>query len=168
MTADLQEILTAAYTHHRTGQLQEAEEGYRRVLELDDKNPDALFLLGLLLKDGNRRTEALKYLSNAVSIVPTNTTAWLELTRLHHDVANWPACITAADKTIALSQLAEENKVEVELMRGSAHMALRNFSKAAQSGARIVAAAPDNADLHLFYVRCLMALKQSRIQQPSA
>jgi protein O-GlcNAc transferase len=168
MMADLQEILTVAYAHHRTDHLPEAEKGYRRVLELDEEHPDALFLLGILLKDRNRRTEAQKFLASAVLIAPQNKSAWLELTRLHHDDANWQACIKAADQTLALSQTTAENEVEVELMRGSAYMALRNFSEAALSGARAIAAAPDNADLHLFYVRCLMALNRFKDALPSA
>lgn len=164
MTPDLQKILTAAYAHHRTDQIQEAEEGYRRVLKMDERQPDALFLLGLLLKDQNQQTEARIMLADAVLVSSENKTAWLELTRLHHDAADWPESIITADRTLALTP----NAVEVELMRGSAHMALRNFSEAALSGARAVAAAPDNADLHLFYLRCLMALNQFKDAIPSA
>ena len=45
---------------------EEAEEGYRRALELDDKNVEAAVNLGVLLKHANRNSEAIEWLEQAV------------------------------------------------------------------------------------------------------
>lgn len=45
---------------------EEAEEGYRRALELDDKNVEAAVNLGILLKHANRNSEAIEWLEQAI------------------------------------------------------------------------------------------------------
>ncbi|HWF90903.1 MAG TPA: glycosyltransferase [Terriglobales bacterium] len=49
--------------------LEEAEEGYRRALELDDKNVEAAVNLGILLERDNRPSEAMEWLEQAVAKV---------------------------------------------------------------------------------------------------
>ncbi|MBL4719719.1 MAG: tetratricopeptide repeat protein [Alphaproteobacteria bacterium] len=121
-------------------------------------------MMGLLLKEQNKISEALRYFNDAVASAPQNADAWLELTRIHHDAASWRDCQEAARKTLALVPAA----TEANLMLGSACMALREFTDAASAAAKVVVAAPDNAEVHFFYVRCLMALKQFKEALPYA
>jgi protein O-GlcNAc transferase len=62
--------LDAALREHQAGNFAEAETGYRRILEGDDRNPDAMHLLGVLALQIGRPDAALLLIERAISIKP--------------------------------------------------------------------------------------------------
>ena len=48
---------------HRLGEFDEAEEAYKKILKIEPNNFDALQLMGALLAQVKKYSEALKYLS---------------------------------------------------------------------------------------------------------
>ena len=62
----LDTLLKAAFAHHQNGALNDAETLYRRVLDDDPNNLNALQLLGLLLHGRDRSPAALDLLERAV------------------------------------------------------------------------------------------------------
>jgi predicted O-linked N-acetylglucosamine transferase (SPINDLY family) len=63
-----QKIFLAARSAHVEGRLKEAESGYRQALEIDQRNADALHLLGVLLAQESHPDEAERLIRNALSI----------------------------------------------------------------------------------------------------
>ena len=59
--------LADALAHHRAGRLAQAETRYRRILEAQPDNPDALHLLGLVLFQTNRPGRAVPLIREAIA-----------------------------------------------------------------------------------------------------
>lgn len=64
------ELVGAGLSHHQAGRLKEAETVYRKVLELDPNQPDALHLLGLLAQQTGHNERAVELIGRAVAIRP--------------------------------------------------------------------------------------------------
>jgi len=60
-TLSLQEALQQAISHHRAGQLQDAERLYRAILEVAPQQPDANHNLGVLALEVNKPEAALAF-----------------------------------------------------------------------------------------------------------
>jgi tetratricopeptide (TPR) repeat protein len=65
--SSVREILSEAVGLHRNGALDDARQGYLRVLDAEPDNADALNLLGVLELQGKRYVEAADYLERAVA-----------------------------------------------------------------------------------------------------
>ena len=63
-------IIEAAVVDHKAGRLIEAEDGYRRALDLDPDHPDALNLLGMIAQDVGHPTPAIELIEQAIKISP--------------------------------------------------------------------------------------------------
>ena len=57
-----------AFAHHQSGDLPQAEELYRRQVEVEPRDINALHLLGLLLQETGRTGEAVPLLERAVAV----------------------------------------------------------------------------------------------------
>ncbi|HUU99067.1 MAG TPA: tetratricopeptide repeat protein, partial [Phycisphaerae bacterium] len=68
---------------HRTGRLAEAEESYRRAIELNPRDARAHYSLGLTLRDQGNVDASITRFKTAVQIDPSLHTAWLALARIH-------------------------------------------------------------------------------------
>lgn len=62
------QALKLAVKIHKEGKLQEAGVIYRKILEKQPKNPDALHLLGVIAHQAGRYKDAVYYISKAVEI----------------------------------------------------------------------------------------------------
>lgn len=63
-------LLASAHQHHTTGRHDDAEHIYRRVLELDAEQPDALHLLGVLALQRGQAERALPLIEQALARRP--------------------------------------------------------------------------------------------------
>ncbi|RZF66243.1 glycosyltransferase family 41 protein [Sphingomonas populi] len=59
-------LLTTAMRHHQTGQLGNAEQGYRAVLAIEPRNVDALHLLGVVAHQRGHNDAALDLIGRAI------------------------------------------------------------------------------------------------------
>lgn len=64
----ISEMLEHALALHRAGRLAEAEAGYRRVLEIRSRHPDALHLLGALALQVGQTEAAVKLIESAIAV----------------------------------------------------------------------------------------------------
>ena len=64
----LQDLFAEALGHHQAGRLPQAEQGYRRVLELEPRHADALHLLGLIAHQVGRNDIAVELIAQAIGI----------------------------------------------------------------------------------------------------
>ncbi len=71
--------LRAAQAHHRAGNLDQAEAGYRRVLKREPEHPVALQLLGLAATARGQWTDAERLLRRAIRTMPALATAHMDL-----------------------------------------------------------------------------------------
>lgn len=69
MTAKQKKLspLDQALACQRDGDLEGAEAGFRAVLEADSEQPDALVLLGILLRKTGRANEAIPFIERAIA-----------------------------------------------------------------------------------------------------
>src|SRR5436190_17799703 len=70
MSERIESVLDQAIKLHQSRRFAEAEALYRRILESDPQNFDALHLLGLLAHNVGRNQEAIELMSRAESIDP--------------------------------------------------------------------------------------------------
>lgn len=73
----LEEALTQAVSHHRSGRMQEAEQLYFAVLQAQPKHPDANHNLGVLAVQAGRVSAALVYFKTALESNPSQGQYWL-------------------------------------------------------------------------------------------
>lgn len=59
-----------AFSYDKLGEAEYAESYYREVIKLDPKNIDALFNLGMILKNQERHSEATAYLEKYLKLFP--------------------------------------------------------------------------------------------------
>lgn len=76
-TLSLDESLQEAVTHHRAGQLKEAEEIYRAILHVQPTHPDANHNLGVVAMQMEHPAMGLPYLKAALEANPSNGHYWL-------------------------------------------------------------------------------------------
>ncbi len=73
----LEQVLQRAIACHAAGQLQEAGDLYRAVLQSDPKQPDANHNLGLLHVQARAPQDSLPFLLAAIEAEPTAAHYWL-------------------------------------------------------------------------------------------
>ncbi len=78
--SDTQQVLQKAMVDLREGRLQEAERGYRDILEREPENVDALTMLGMITGQNGHAETAAQLFGKAVSIRPGEF-------RLYHNLA---------------------------------------------------------------------------------
>jgi len=62
----LLQLLQAAYNHHQAGHLDAAVAGYRQVLQMDPRQPDANHFLGLIAHQSGQYEAAVQHISAAI------------------------------------------------------------------------------------------------------
>lgn len=78
----MKKLLNDAITHHLEGDLACAEALYRRILEIDPLQPQALSMLGMILMSGLRNAEAEALFVRHLSMEPGDSMSLLNLGRL--------------------------------------------------------------------------------------
>jgi tetratricopeptide (TPR) repeat protein len=65
-------LIDTAIAHHQAGRLADAESIYRRLIEDDPANADALHLLGVVALQRGNASESVDLISQALGFNPTN------------------------------------------------------------------------------------------------
>jgi protein O-GlcNAc transferase len=68
--------LDGALVHHRAGRLAEAAAGYRAVLLHNPRQPDALYLLGMVAHQTGRSEPAIRLFRQALAVKPDHAHCW--------------------------------------------------------------------------------------------
>ncbi len=96
-------LLQTALAHHNAGRRAEAEPLYRRVLEIDPGNHDALHLLGVLLTQSGRVEDAIPLLSKAVAIHPQMVEFHRHLADALGMAGRYPQALTSYQNALQLN-----------------------------------------------------------------
>jgi len=70
-TASIPKLLEEAVEYHRGGHLHQAENGYRKILQIDPNHTDALHLMGVVALQVGRHEIAVEVISKAISLNPS-------------------------------------------------------------------------------------------------
>ena len=73
----LEDALQQAITHHKAGELENAEKLYRSILSEQANHPDANHNLGVLLKQGDKVDIALPFFKIALGSNPNQGQFWI-------------------------------------------------------------------------------------------
>ena len=93
---------------HQAGRLAEAEEGYRRLLQISPQHGDALHQLAILLVQSQRMDEALPLFQAAAAQLPKRADVWNNLAEAARRGGEVDAAIAACRTAIGLApQFAE-------------------------------------------------------------
>ncbi len=111
--ATIRERLTEAVRLHQAGELTQAEQIYREVLQLDANQPDALNLLGVLANQAGRPEVALNYFRRALAVQPAEA-------EFHINSAS--ACKALGDVPAAISHYRQALRLKPEAV--TAHIYL--------------------------------------------
>lgn len=84
------DLLRRALSHHEAGDLDAAEGGYRRVLELDQQNAEALVGLGQIAGQRGLLADGMQIIGRAIAADGSNAQAYITLAELFQ-LANRPA-----------------------------------------------------------------------------
>ncbi|MBV9923601.1 MAG: tetratricopeptide repeat protein [Acidobacteria bacterium] len=105
--AALQAAVRAYYTagdeHYTAGRLQEAEESYRGMLQIDPGYVPALLRLGLVCNTARRFEEAAQHLRRAVGREPANPYAHEGLAEAFYGMNKFEEAAAAADQALKLA-----------------------------------------------------------------
>ncbi|MDZ8260542.1 tetratricopeptide repeat protein [Nostoc sp. ChiQUE01b] len=96
------EALQFAVQQHQANSLEQAEQGYRQVLEAQPDHPEALYRLGLLMQQTSQPQEAEKLFSAAVQVQPELVKAWFSLGNLRQSGGELSAAEVAYRQALAL------------------------------------------------------------------
>ena len=66
--AAVQNLFDDARRHHQAGRLSEAERTYRQFLEVNPRQPDALYLLGIIADQSGRHAAAVNLIGQAIGL----------------------------------------------------------------------------------------------------
>lgn len=97
------ELLAQAMEHHRAGRLQEAMQGYRRALELDPRQPDALNLLGLACHQSNHSELGAHYIAQAIGMNPHAPLYYIHMGMALRALGKPPLALAAYRQALALA-----------------------------------------------------------------
>src|SRR6266550_4794163 len=133
-----------AIVHHQAGHLQEAETIYRRILDVDPDNFDALHLSGLVCHQKGISAQAIALISQAVAIQPTHPFA-------HGNLAMaYQACNRFDDAEASLRKALKLNAENAEALNNLANIRKErgDLATAEELYKRALVVRPELAEAH--------------------
>ncbi len=101
--ATFSEVLQLAVQHHQANRLVQAEQLYRKLLEQQPTQPDALHGLSMLAQAKGEYKQAERLLALMIRVQPKSVKAWFSLGNLRQVQGQLPEAIQAYQKTLTLN-----------------------------------------------------------------
>lgn len=139
------ERLDRAIMLHRSGKLDEAEACYRRILDLDPCDFDALHLLGVLAAQQLRYEDAERAMRDALAIDPSDPSCLRHYGNVLAEMGRHREAVDSYDRALAL--VPEDAMARTD--RGAALHAMGRFAAAADDFSRALADDGGECDAHL-------------------
>jgi len=112
-------LLRTAVAHHQAGRLADAEPLYRRVLDRDPAQFDALRLLGVLRRQAGDIESSIVLLQKALAVRPLSAEAHLELGKSHFELKNMEQAENAFRRAIEIRPGFSEAHLSLGAVRGA-------------------------------------------------
>ncbi|HKW81161.1 MAG TPA: tetratricopeptide repeat protein [Casimicrobiaceae bacterium] len=141
------EQLRAALAQHKAGRLAEAEALYRRILEQDPANADALHLMGVVQHQQGRFPAAVETILRSIAANPDHPGGHLNLGLALQKLRRFDEALASYDRALEL----RPRYPEALLNRGNALRDMRRYDDALASYQRALSLRPD-------YVEALLNL----------
>jgi tetratricopeptide (TPR) repeat protein len=138
------EALDQAVKHHRAGNLPEAEQLYRQVLQVDPHHVDALHLLGVVSNQLGHSEEAVTYISQALRRNPSFAEAYGSLGNALGRQGRLEEAVASYRQALRL----KPGLAEVHNNLGNALRAQGRLDEAVASYGQALRLRPDYADAH--------------------
>ncbi len=135
--ATVAEALSIALDLHQTGRFAEAEELYRRILDADTDNPQALHLFGLLVAQLGRLEEADGLLRRAIAAEPLSADPFVNHGKVLRALGRPVEAVNRFHRAIALAPAlveALEGVGHAQREQGDHAQAAAGYARAAHSG----------------------------------
>ncbi len=129
----------------QSGRGREAEAHYRRILESEPNNPDALHLLGVSLRQSGRAKEAIESIKRAIAVNPRNAMYFSNLGTAFEATGDKEAALAAYRRAVAMRR----DFPEAYFKLGTLLQATGKSALAAEALRRAVELKPDQAAWHL-------------------
>jgi Tfp pilus assembly protein PilF len=138
------ETLQAGLAHHRAGRLPQAEQLYRRVLEMHPRHAGAIHLLGLIAFQIGQHDAAVQYLSQAIKLDSFQPAFSADLGEIYRAQGKTADAIAAYRRALALNpKLADAHN-----NLGTLLAADNQAAEAAQCFREALRLNPGHADAH--------------------
>ena len=141
---------------HRAGQLQQAKVIYEEILKINNKNFDALQLLGVLAIQENQLETALRLINNALKISTTNAVVYNNRGIVLKGLKRWEEAIFSFDLAIE----KKPDYVDAYINRGNVLQELNRHLEALISYERASNIKPDYAQIYFNKGSALQDLKR--------
>ena len=128
--------------HHQAGRLPEAEQIYRRVLEVEPSNPDALYLLGLIAHQAGKSEFAVQLIEEAIRRNPSNPYFLNDLGEANRALRRLDEALASYDKALAI----KPDYVDALDNRGLALQELQRYEEALATYDKALAIEPGFAE----------------------
>ena len=102
-------LIDRALSHHRQGQLSEAENLYQQVLDLDPQQAQVLNLLGCLYHQSGNRELAIELISQAIFIEPDRSEFYKNAGQVCYAAREFDDAIEAFQQAIELGDRSADN-----------------------------------------------------------
>src|SRR5580700_11099394 len=97
------EALNRAVAYHQAGQLPQAEQIYRQVLQTDPRNADAWHLLGVIAAQVNNHEAAIDHIRRAIELNPNSTAFHANLGAAYQKLKRFDHAITCYRRALELN-----------------------------------------------------------------
>jgi protein O-GlcNAc transferase len=144
--AEVERTLQAAIAHHEAGRLVEAEATYRKVIDADSRNVDALHFLGFVLFQQGEHAGAIDFMARSLAANPANPPALVNLGNAHQAVGNAAQAADCFQKALAL----QPGLFQAHFNLGIARLALGEREQAAAAFRESLRLEPQFADAHYY------------------
>jgi predicted O-linked N-acetylglucosamine transferase (SPINDLY family) len=136
--------LDDAFDLYEAGDLDGAIDACQGILQFDGKHYGALYLLGSILGEKRRLTEAAAALGRAIAVDPSRPLAYFNLANVLRWMDRHEEALAAIDAHLAKTP----DNVEALVLRADACIKLGRLNDALSSADRAIAAAPAYAEAH--------------------
>jgi predicted TPR repeat methyltransferase len=129
MSSPIQALLQQAVAKHQQGYLQQAEDLYVQVLQIDAQQFDALHLIGLIAKQRGDTQSAMNFFAKAIAINPRDAKVHCNLGATFQEIGNAQQALVCYDLALTLKKdyaLAWNN-------RGNSLRSLHRYQEALDS-----------------------------------
>ncbi len=136
--------IQTALVHHQAGQLLQAEQIYRRILEAEPRNVQALHLLGVIASQTGRHEAAIKLISDAIELDANNAILHLNLGEAYREAGKLDLARASYVKASALDSRWPKPHFYLAL----AHAAQGELQAAEECCRRAILLDPNDAAAH--------------------
>jgi protein O-GlcNAc transferase len=140
----LTSVLQRGLAYHQRGDLEQAEQHYRLILDESPMHADALHLLGVLLNQKQDCQAAIDLIRRAVQLIPQQPVFYSNLGNALRDCGRCSEAIDCYQKALRI----KSDLVETHINLGIAYHQLTDFDQAVSAFQKAITLKPDSAEAY--------------------